>query len=315
MSTPSARSALIARVADRRASGSRVHVAAVEPEVREADGDVRLAAAEGRAEHRRLEEALEPRRAQAQHDLAERDDSWRMPSTFPCAADTASMKRTAFCRDGVEAALRRRRLASTSAVPTPMATAPALIQSPALSLADAAGRHQLHLRQRAAHVLEEPRPERRRGKHLHDVGAGLPRVEDLGRREAARASPPRRSDAPSRSPRGRNTGPTTKRAPARMTWRAVSASRTVPGAEQELLRQRRRDLLDQPHGARHGHRDLEGAHAALHQRVDDGAHVIGLLQADDGDDAARLDVAGRRLVCETSATAPSSRRRRPARAR
>jgi hypothetical protein len=50
------------------------HVAALEAELREAHRDVGLAAAVGRDEGRGLEEALEARRAQAQHDLAERDD-------------------------------------------------------------------------------------------------------------------------------------------------------------------------------------------------------------------------------------------------
>ena len=50
------------------------HVVALEAELRDADRDVGLAAAEGGAEDRRLQEALEPRRAQAQHDLSERDD-------------------------------------------------------------------------------------------------------------------------------------------------------------------------------------------------------------------------------------------------
>ena len=51
---------------------------------------------------------------------------------------------------------------------------------------DAAGRHQLDVRQRRADVLDVTRTERRRRKHLDDVGARVPGVEDLGRREAAR---------------------------------------------------------------------------------------------------------------------------------
>ena len=61
------------RLADRVRRQTR-DVLALEPELREADGDVRLAAAECRAEHGGLQEALEPRRAQTQHDLAEGDD-------------------------------------------------------------------------------------------------------------------------------------------------------------------------------------------------------------------------------------------------
>ena len=57
-----------------RVPGQPGHEVALEAEVRQADGHVRLATAERRAEHRRLEEALESRRAEPQHDLAEGDD-------------------------------------------------------------------------------------------------------------------------------------------------------------------------------------------------------------------------------------------------
>src|SRR4029453_16101653 len=53
------------------------HVHAVEAEMREAHGDIGLAAAKGGRERRRLQQALESRRAQSQHDLAERDDARR----------------------------------------------------------------------------------------------------------------------------------------------------------------------------------------------------------------------------------------------
>src|SRR5439155_202509 len=50
-------------------------------------------------------------------------------------------------------------------------------------LTHAAGRPQLHLRQRAAQRPEERRAEHVRREHLHDVRPGLPRGEDLRRRE------------------------------------------------------------------------------------------------------------------------------------
>ena len=57
-------------------------VVTVEAEVREADADIGFTAAEGGREHRRLQKPLEPGRAQAKHDFAERDDfeshdAWR----------------------------------------------------------------------------------------------------------------------------------------------------------------------------------------------------------------------------------------------
>ena len=49
--------------------------------------------------------------------------------------------------------------------------------------------------------------------------------------------------------------------------------------------QRRRELANQLDGARHRHRDLERADAALGDRVDDGAQLARILHADHGDDA------------------------------
>ena len=63
MRTPSARSARTRGVADLVLRQPR-DVLAVEAELRQADGDVRLAAAEGGDELRRLQKPLEPRRAQ-----------------------------------------------------------------------------------------------------------------------------------------------------------------------------------------------------------------------------------------------------------
>ena len=77
------------RVADRILRQPR-DIPAVEPELREADGDVRLAAAEGGDERRRLQQALEPGRAQAQHDLAERHDLCRHHAFPGCALRAAA---------------------------------------------------------------------------------------------------------------------------------------------------------------------------------------------------------------------------------
>ena len=49
-------------------------VITLEAEQREADGHVRLSAAEGRTEHRRLKKPLVSGRAEPQHDLAECHD-------------------------------------------------------------------------------------------------------------------------------------------------------------------------------------------------------------------------------------------------
>jgi hypothetical protein len=61
------------RVADRVGRQTR-DVDALEAVLRQAHGDVRFAAAEGRDESGRLQQPLERRWTQAQHDFAERDD-------------------------------------------------------------------------------------------------------------------------------------------------------------------------------------------------------------------------------------------------
>src|SRR5262249_52276865 len=82
------------RVAD-RVRGQPGDVVALEAELREADGHVRLAAAERGGQHRRLEEALEPRRAQAQHDFAEGDDTPRRAHAGRLAEATLATMRFA----------------------------------------------------------------------------------------------------------------------------------------------------------------------------------------------------------------------------
>ena len=52
----------------------RGDVDALEPEQRQADGDVGFTAAEGGHQHRRLQQPLESRRTEPQHQLAERHD-------------------------------------------------------------------------------------------------------------------------------------------------------------------------------------------------------------------------------------------------
>jgi hypothetical protein len=74
----------------------RGDVHALEAELREADGDIGLAAAERRDQEWRLKEALESRRAQPEHDLAERHDLLHQP--FPLAARTLATIRSAFAR-------------------------------------------------------------------------------------------------------------------------------------------------------------------------------------------------------------------------
>ena len=68
---------------------------------------------------------------------------------------------------------------------------------------------------------------------------------------------------------GPETGETTNRAPARITLRAVSGSSTVPAPINTFARQGLRELLDQPHRSRHGHRHLERRDATLGERQGD----------------------------------------------
>ncbi len=60
-------------------------------------------------------------------------------------------------------------------------------------------------------------------------------------------------------------------------------------AENEIRRQRRRNLLDQFNRARHGHRHLEYPHTAFRERIDDGAQRGRVGHADDGHDADFFD--------------------------
>src|SRR6266545_468324 len=105
------------------------HVVALEPEVREARCHVRLAAAERCRQDGRLQQPLEPGRAEAQHDLAERHGACR--HTYLAAATLETIRRALFVRTSSRPSSIA--LWSSRADPTPTAIAPARIQSPALS--------------------------------------------------------------------------------------------------------------------------------------------------------------------------------------
>ena len=157
---------------------------------------------------------------------------------------------------------------------------------------DAAGRHQLDVRQRASNVLDVPGPERGGGKDLHDVSAGVPRVEDFRRAETARHHRRRLAAWQASITDRRKTGLTTK-----LRARIDDASRGIgigdrPRAEQKALRHLWREVGDQLHGARHGHGHFERGQAALGKRVDDAAQPARFLDSDDGDDPRALDGGG-----------------------
>jgi len=61
------------------------------------------------------------------------------------------------------------------------------------------------------------------------------------------------------------------------------------GAEEESVRQRRRQRADHLDRARHGHRHFERAHAAVGERVDHGAELRRILQPDHGDHSELFD--------------------------
>src|SRR4029079_2309270 len=77
-------------------------VVALEAEMRQAGGDVRFTSAERGGEHRRLEQTLEAGRAEAKHDLAERDGAWM--HDLPRRRDTGDDP-PGIAREDVETAL------------------------------------------------------------------------------------------------------------------------------------------------------------------------------------------------------------------
>ena len=136
-------------VADRVRGESR-HVDALAAEVREADGHVGFAAAEGRRQRWRLQEPLESRRAEPQHDLAERHDLGftRVPLAARdvrrrCARRWRAARRSR-PRQSPRVEQRRADANGDRARPNPVA---GVVER------DAAGRHQLHA---AAAVLARP---------------------------------------------------------------------------------------------------------------------------------------------------------------
>ena len=61
------------------------------------------------------------------------------------------------------------------------------------------------------------------------------------------------------------------------------------GAEEKARRHLRREAGDELDRARHRHRHLERADAALGDGVDDGLQLRGILDPDDGDDSGGFD--------------------------
>src|SRR5262249_38763805 len=183
-------------------------VVAIETELREADGDVRFAAPERRREDRRLKQPLEPGRAQAKHDLAERDGFHRAAATLA----TSVRALTAI----VSKSPRSIALVSTRAEPTPTAAAPALIQSPAfssvtppvgISFTCGSGARTSFIycgpRQVAGNTFTMSAPQSCAARI--SVGEKQPGIAGTSRSWQARITS------------GRNTGPTTNVAPASMT--------------------------------------------------------------------------------------------------
>ena len=109
--------------------------------------------------------------------------TWSLSPTCLAAATLATMRRALFGDDVEPAFVDRLRVEQRRSD----ADRHGAGANPVAGVVErhAAGRHQLHLRQRRAHVLDVLRAERRGRKHLDDVGAHLVRVEDLGGREAA----------------------------------------------------------------------------------------------------------------------------------
>src|SRR6186713_3112856 len=163
-------------------------VGAVAPELRQTHGDVRFTTAERGVQGRRLKEPLEPWWAQAQHDFAEANGLDHRLRTHRRAAArvlNSAHEVTRVRRNDIESPfvdggpIHERRSDADRGCPgaNPIASVVA---------GDATGWHEANLRKWASNVLEVAGPERGRGKHLDEIGAFLPRVENLGWRETAR---------------------------------------------------------------------------------------------------------------------------------
>src|SRR4051812_8091111 len=216
-------------LADRVRRESR-HVLTLEAELRKADRDVCFAAAERRRQHRRLKEPLEPRRTEPKHQLAERDNLLRLVRVgchfADLAAATFATMRRAFC-----AITSNRPLsiaaASRSADPTPTATAPARIQSPALSRVTPPVGISLTCGSGARTSLMYCGPSAVAGNTLMmSAPASCASRISVGVKQPGATATPRSWHAWMTS--RRNTGLTTYRAPASTTALTVAASVTVP---------------------------------------------------------------------------------------
>src|SRR6185503_19518176 len=197
-------------------------VAAVQPELRQARGHVGFAAAEGRREHRRLEEPLEPGRAEPQHQLAEGDDFFRHPR----AAATLATTWRAFAVIWSQAPASTAR-GSTSAEPTPTAAAPARIQSPAFVSVTPPVGISFTCGSGPRTSLMNPGPSAVAGNSL-TMSAPLSWAAriSVGEKHPGITATSRAWHAATTS--GLNTGLTTNTAPASTTACAVAASVTVP---------------------------------------------------------------------------------------
>ena len=135
---------------------------------------------------------------------------------------------------------------------------------------DAAGRHHPEVRHRREDALEERHPEHVRREDLADVGAGLGRGHDLGRREAAghrgRAERVRRPDDLGLEDRADDVGRAGLDGPRRRLGVRHGAD-----AEHDAVAERVGDAPDLAERVGHGHRDLDRGDAAGDERLD-GVH-------------------------------------------
>src|SRR6186713_1853361 len=212
-----------------RIDGQPRDVTAVDAEMREADCDVRLAAAEGGLQHGRLQQPFHAWRAQPHHQFAETHHAWSHRDTPASAGRALATAATNSRADWVIASNRRSftAVASTSAVPTPIATAPARIQSAALAFVTPPVGISFRCGSGPRMSLKNAGPSEVAGNTFTmsapasqavriSVGVKQPGITATSRaRQAAMTSP-------------RSTGPTTNWAPASITASAVVRSTTVP---------------------------------------------------------------------------------------
>ena len=87
----------------------------------------------------------------------------------------------------------------------------------------------------------------------------------------------------------RNTGLTTNRAPASITRRAVSPSRTVPAPSTTPGGSDAASCRMSSIAPRYRHRDLDHPDAARPDGIEDRANLLGVFHPDDRDDPRALD--------------------------